>query len=351
MKSRKVRYAIITTFLVLVFGAYIGMDLYTYSTTSAINDPVVEQGGAEQDPSIGVGGDDEFNDDSTSEKVNLPSDPIDLINYGLNIYNNGKGSTSTLKYTLEAYGTLDMQLLHLNCGFSQHMDGNLIKTSTESLEEEWFYFDSIFPADIKSLATEMLLKFKAAKIGYRAINADQANDKVTLVETKKADEKTKTYDLNDSTATKGEWNYQEGTGRFIALLADDFPLEISYDTVQIRKNDVRKDKDYAYITVSYVLDRLPSDYDYYHIVNIYDDLSRKTRVTFTGYDFEFKINKKTGKIKQITKTENFNTYYAPKSKDGPIVFNINVRSSYVQTFQTMDKTPVINKIYEKYTKA
>ncbi len=342
MKARKIRYTIITTFLVLLFGAYIGLDLYTNSNAQATNVPTNSQGEVDLNPNEDI----EFNTPPTSQTAKIPSDSIDLINYALDIYNNGKGSSSTLAMEVNISGTIDLASLHVNCGFTQHVNGNLCRNGKESLEEEWFYFDSARPADVKDILTDVIVRFNAAKIGYRAINTDQANDKVILVETKKADPFARTYDLNDATAAKGEWNYQDGINRFKVLFADDFALPINNNTVEIRKNDLRKDPDYVYIKVEYDLDDLPEDLDYYYQAN-----ATLQKVEYSSYAYEFKIHKKTGKLKQIIRTEKFKAYrYFDIPDLGKLTMDINGEVSYVQSFQTMDKAAVIKKPYLEYKK-
>ena len=85
MKFKKVRYYLLMCTLVLLFGSYIGVSFFVTPTSANINPPI-------SDPTEDLIPDEEPDQPTDipgvdDEEEGLPTDPIDLINYSLNILN------------------------------------------------------------------------------------------------------------------------------------------------------------------------------------------------------------------------------------------------------------------------
>ncbi len=327
MKARKIRYLILTLMLVILCGAYVGMSFLSPSTMNA-SGQFPDDGSNVDEPA----GDDEFfdydNDDlyaSGDATTEIPSDAIGLVNYAINIYNNGKGSQASLKYTIKNSATY----LGINASITQYAIGSTTRNETENLEEVYFYYDN---RETGAMITKLLVDNHLLKEGYRAVNVDTANDTFVVTETKVADFNNKTYDL--SVATQKEYTVKDGVDRHVAIYSMEFPLEISKNTVDIIKFDERSEKNFTTVKLSYKLAKLPENFNLYYNRN-----SALEAVTYTSYTFTFRISKKTGKLDKIVREEEFVSYALSGS------VQINSKATFEQKFTTMNSPVEVKKVY------
>ena len=350
MKKHRIKYIIVSVLLIGIIGAYIGFNFFN------IDSPITE-GDASGDsttaqipdiPNLDV------EDDESKVVDDLPTNPIDLINYSLKLYNNGKGSSST--YTYDVNCSADVKFgpinLPIKCKLSQHMDGNLYRNGDECLEEDYFYYDGINPSSILGFSLDKVLEdYGAIKKGYRAIYLNEQAGSVVGVETKDSDHKTQTHDLTKN-ATREQYPLDVGRDRYVWILADKFPLDINSNTVIFKGNDQTENKKYYKITVDYIINKndkpvLPDKFRDY-----YSSITKLERVNFSKYSFTFYIKRTTGELLKLVKEEKFtctmqvdvslygNTYKMPLLLSGS--------STYAQTFTKMNEEVVLPRPQLEY---
>ncbi len=338
MKPKSVRYNIICFSLVALCAAHIGVGFFVPTILQGANSSQDSQITDSVTPNV----DSDITDSpSTSESQQLPTDPIELINYALDIYNNGKGSLSRFNFIVQNSGVLPKEYGGFGAHVTQYATGRIARTPTQNLEESYFYYGGIGDSTIEGL----LVSNDLVKFGYRAINVDLARDSIDCVETPEININTNeancsnwSYNLGSKT-TRSAYNVANGKNRFKVIYSMEFPLVISYDTVEITDINIRKDPQYKYITVSYKLDKLPEMLNDYYMAN-----SALRTVSYSSYTMEFKISKKTGRLSQYVRREAFKSY-GLKGK-----LEISSNATFTQTFETMDKPTIVNKVYEKLNK-
>ncbi len=327
MKFKKVRYYMLMFVMVLLFGAYIGVSFFATPTSADTTLP-------SDDPTEGLVPDEEEPGDSgdSNEVTELPTDAIDLVNYALDIYNNGVGSASTIEYIVQNTGVWQ----GAEVGVVQYAVGNTYRSGSQSLEEVYFYYEDADP-----LIEGLLLSNNLVMQEYRAINTDKDADTLICVGTKDYDYSAKIYNLNADSGYKDTYTMADGLNQFIVVQSLEFPLEISKSTVEVKTYDTRSSKNYITVKLSYKPDKLPEEFDWYYKKN-----GSLPVVSYTQYNYTFVISKKTGELKRMIREEVFTSYTASV----PGGLTINSKATFSQTFTSMNKAVEVPKPYLSYTK-
>lgn len=322
MKPRKWMFYVIAILLLSLCGTYLGF----YFTTESGNV------GAEQDKDMDIADlvpDDEFDDidqdDEDDAEESIPTDSLELINYGLNIYQNGAGSLANYNYTLYATATT----MGMEAESRQYINGRMSYSGGKSLDESFWYYEH-------TSLNEMLASWGRAKEECQVIYTEKEKDYVAVGETQNMDLNNLTYNFADDYCGE-EYNYEKAIDKYKVLWADGFPLPINKNTVKIIRHDSRSNKYYTKITVSYDLNKLPEVFfDYYRKNN------GLMKATYTDYEFTFIISKQTGKIKKIIRHEDFYVRIVAKGWD----VTMYCKTDCTQDFVKMDKAINIAKPFK-----
>ena len=333
MKFKKIKYHILLCLMVLIFGGYVGVNLFMTSSSAEIlpgpdidNEEILPPE-EEDKPS-----DDDYIPDT--EDKELPSDALGLINYALDIYNNGKGFASTINGYLHAEGSVG----NVSTWLKENVSGVANRNKNQSLEEMYITFQS------EDMLMGILNNYKYNIQNYRAVNTDKSNDKAIFVSTREFDAKNKTYDFNHHTAKKQELSYNKGMNKAIMLNSQDFYFEISKDTVEVLLFDSRSSQFYHKIRVRYDVSKIPEQYKTY-----YGTMMPLPTCEFTKLEFEFLINKETGKLRKISRSEELNGEFLIEGSvfDG-MVIKMKAKTSFTQTFSSMDKEAKVEERYKEF---
>lgn len=335
MKKRKknnrkgLKISIVLWSLVILSGVYVGMSFFPNTVAAEVPDGSMNEieAPADEDEIVNSGKDD---GQGTDDEDYIPTEPIALINYALNIYNNGKGSQSTVSYYVSNKGVFSGISVQLN----QYGTGSTLRCGNQSLEECYFYYNE---NEVPSVLKAVNNQYKLISNYYRAINVDHDADKVYYVETTSYNHANQTYDLRSGERKMQTYSIEQSKDRFITIYSEKFPLEISADTVKVTSYNTKKDKYYNYITISYKVDKLPESFRQYYRRN-----SKLSLVTYQEYDYTFVISKKTGKLRRMIREEVFTS----PGLGGAITVTSKVR--YQQDFQKMDVPVEIRKPYLEY---
>ncbi len=344
MKSRTVKYQILVWTLVFLCIAHLVLAFVLPPVNStAGSDLELEQNTQPpNDVDAGVtGGID------SEEEEKIPTNAIKLINYALDILNNGKGSKSTYQLGVYCVGTVaGYSAMPIRCKLNQHSVGNLYNCGDQSLQEDWFYYDGIEPLDLRGIMEDALIKYHGIRRGYRAINVDKSVDQVNVVETEVGNYINRTYDLADGTAGKSVYTYADAFDRYVNLSAEDFNLPINEKTVKVVKRmDNAFNNQYVDITVEYNLNKLPDNYsDYYHANGSLD------KVKYSSYTYTFTISKKTGRLSKIYCEQKFDSLKIASNGIFTLGININAKAVFTRSFQSMDTEVEIPQKYLEYKK-
>ena len=328
--KRGIKYQILLWFLVILAGVYIGMNFFTDSVSadvpddSATIDPIDPE--APDDP----GDDPTDDDDNNGDETVIPTDPIDLINYAINIYNNGKGSQSKFTYSVANRGVFQGASISL----TQYATGNILRSGSNGLEETYFYYNN---NEVSPIVKALVDQYGLLKNQYRAINVDVSANQVNYVYTNNYNRAAQTYDLKNGTRGMETFEVQEARNKFIAIYCMEFPIAINYNTVKVTNYNTKKDKTYNYVTVSYKINKLPDNFIYYYCSN-----SELSIATYQDYKLTFVINKHTGKLRRIIRDEEFTS---PGLKGAITIYS---KTRFQQDFISMDKEVNIRKPFLDY---
>ncbi len=328
MKTRSVKYYLMFAMLVILIGAYIGMTFLSTSSSYASDSETNNGSNIDDLPPLDP---DEEDEDNNSSDVEIPYDPIELVNYALDIYNNGKGSKSSFVYEIKNTATI----LGHNAGISQFAVGNVLRNQNENLEECYFYYGN--PFGISGSIADMLYEGNFLKEGYRSIYTNEAEDSTIFAETPNANYKDRTYDA--SVGNKQTFTKNEAKEKFVVVHSMEFPLKINERTCDVKDFNNRTSKTYNVVTLSYNLGKLPEEMDRYYRAN-----SALGQVTYQNYEYEFTINKKTGKLAKMVRREKFISYIYLST--GTVTLHSN--ATFTQVFSAMDKVVDVDKPHENF---
>lgn len=314
--------------LVILSGAYIGMACFTQTVAAEVPD----------DPFAGIMDEiedlpssDENNADNSDEddEISIPTGGIDLVNYALDIYNNGKGSQSTISCTI----TANASMMGRTGAIVQRYYGNTLRCGNKNLEELYFYYKN--EEGYNDLIQSTFGNYDVLRNYYRAVYVDHDANTIVCAETENSNYKDMTH-----TFSKGDRleisSIQDAMETLVIVNSEAFPLEFEYDSktetgnVQNVRTDKRSYDDCTLVSFSYNVASLPESFNHYYEYN-----SALGVVSYTKYDFKFLISKKTGKLLKFVRDEEFSSMGGPAGM--PI--SITTQVHYEQTFKKMD-TPV-----------
>lgn len=328
-KNRKgLKISILLWSLVILSGVYVGMSFFPQTIAAEAPDDSM----TEIDAEIEINEDEEpyEEDEDEIEEVNIPTEPIALINYALDIYNNGKGSQSTVAYSISNKGVFSGISVSLN----QYGTCNVLRCGNQSLEESYFYYnENEVPSVLKGLNDQ----YKLVSNYYRAINVDHDAGKVYYVQTSSYNRANQTYDLTQGDRKMETHTIESAKKRFVTIYSEEFPLEINSDTATVTSYNTKKSKIYSYVSISYKVGMLPEEFKFYYNRN-----SMLSSVTYQQYDYTFVINKKTGKLRRMIREEEF----ISPGLGGAITITSKVH--FQQDFKKMDTKIDVRKPYLEY---
>lgn len=330
MKFKKVRYYLLMCTLVLLFGSYIGVSFFVTPTSANTNPPISDPTedlipDEEPDQPTDIPGVDE-------EEEGLPTDPIDLINYSLNILNNGKGCAASFEFIVSNTGIY----AGAKVGVTQYMIGNTYRCGGQSMEEAYFYYTNADP-----LVEPLLVSNNLVMEEYRAVNVDKDADSIIVVGTEDYNFDARTYNLNADSGYKKTYSVQQGLEKLVYVQSLEFPFEISKKTATVKSYDTRSNKNFITVKISYNVDMLPEEFDWYYKKN-----GTLPVCTYTEYNYTFVIAKNTGNLKRMIREESFTSY----TDSVPGGITINSKATFNQTFTSMNKEVEVKKPYLSYTK-
>ncbi len=317
MKARRIKYILVLSFLIVLFGIYIGMIFFNEPKNTTDGDTInISDKFDNEKEDLSYLDNDDYGLESVPEK---PSDALGIINYALNIYNNGKGSASTFKQTLDikaAFGELS------GTG-NQWAEGTILRCGSKSLEETKYTYGNFDPSWLEGIA----LQYNVLKTGYQAINVDTEQDKAYILQ------------VDDGSVILNSTDVNSALEDVKIIYSMEFPLAINSNNVNIKKFDSRSNKSYNIITISYKLEKLPQN-----VLDYYSANTKFRNVKFTSYEFTFMISKKTGKLARMIRTETFN------SRGNGAASNLKMvtKSVYQQDFSAMDEVVDVREPYKNY---
>lgn len=95
MKSRKILFSLIALMLITLCGMYLGF-FFTAKDYNVGAEQEKDQDITDLEPDEDEEPDNDDNDDGGDSDIQIPTDSLELINYGLNIYQNGGWKSSKL---------------------------------------------------------------------------------------------------------------------------------------------------------------------------------------------------------------------------------------------------------------
>lgn len=291
MSFKKIRYNLIVIGLVALVCCYIGMGLFfTQSSSNANNggsaqEEPIEDPTNPEDPDLPIDNGDE---DDGDEDVDLPSDAIELINYGLDILNNGTGYESTFSSTI------------VNTPLSDALKGiqptqnltSVISRGVNSKGEKVGIQKDYYYSNYSGTGDGMLARY------FRGFYDNQATGQVNIIETKDYSYTAKTY--NVAAAYRNETkDINNVIDEFKVLYTQDYPIKLTKKNCMIIKDDSKKSKTYRTITVS--INNFASLSE--NFLKFYTSTNQMKDISYKKIEMSFVINKNTGYISKIRRNE------------------------------------------------
>ena len=315
MKSRKILFSLIALMLITLCGMYLGF-FFTAKDYNVGAEQEKDQDFTDLEPDEDEEPDHDDNDDGGDSDIQIPTDSLELIKYGLNIYQNGAGSQANYSYSLfgkaAAYGQ--------KADSTQYIKGRMTYSGGKSLDEAFWSYEH-------NATNAFIASYGRLKEECRVMYTEKEKDYVAVGSTKNMNLTNLTYQF-DKTNWRAEYNYKDATEAYKVFWADGFPYQINKNTVKVTRHDSRSSKYYTKITVSCDVNKLPDTFRDYYFRN-----NGMIRVNYTNYEFTFIISKKTGKIKKIIRSEDFWCRVIDAGYD----VTIYCKTNCTQDFVVMDK--------------
>lgn len=319
MTFKKWKYNLLMIILIAIIGCYMGMTVFMSNDTAL----GVQQGGTEQllpeededAPELVVGDDDE--EDEEEDEFIMPAGALDAVLSGINLLNNGEGYESTFSQTM-TNTAMGMTVLQNTVGTIKKG----VNSKGESVSVENFFLYS----NETGVAASQVANY------YRGIYVNYDTGAAQIAITPNYNYSTQTYDL--SGATRNDQTSIDGVlSEFGIIQGQGFPLTLSRNSVTVTSDD-NKSKVYRDVTLAYQVSALSQGYKQYWISN-----GQLNNLSYTGstISITFRIQKKTGAITQIVRSESF------KASMNYIGMNIEV-STNVRTVQKFTKVDSLVQI-------
>lgn len=317
MSFKKLRYNFLVIGLVALICCYIGMTFLF--TDSSMN---INQGNIEDNVDEGYVDDDKLEDDGNNEEppanVEIPTDAISLIQYGLNIIANGNGYESTFSTTIvnEAVGISAVQ----------YVDGKVNK-GINSLGESVSIEENYYHSNETGVAGSMVANY------FKGFYINEDTGLTQIATTNDYDTTAKTYSLENATLNKIV-DTSTALDEYKILQGQGFPINITKSNCIITRDNTQN-KNVRIITLK--INNFSSLSD--NFINFFTCTGQMTNINYTSIEISFTINKNNGYITKIQRTENF---YAT-AINVPVLgsVSVNVQATTIQSFKNMNKTIVL----------
>ena len=317
MSFKKLRYNLLVIGLIALICCYIGMTfIFVDSKSIDVNqgniqgadDPVVDDEQLDEDG----------NNDAPAEDAVIPTEAIELIQYGLDIIANGNGYTSTFNTTIvnEAVGVSAVQ----------YVDGKISKGvnskgESVSVEENYYYSTE------SGVAGSMVANF------FKGFYVNQTAGTTQVATTKDYNASAQTYNLANADINK-IMSTQDALNEYKILQGQGFPIDITKTNCIITKDDT-SNKNVRIITVK-IRDFSSLSQNF---LDFFSSTGQMQDINYSSIVISFTINKHNGYITKVQRTENFTSTAVNVPVLGSV--GVNVQATTIQSFKNMNKDIVL----------
>ena len=317
MNFKRIRYNLIVIGLIALVCCYIGTSFFLNQNQN-IN---VNQGNTlEQDPIFKPDDNEEenFEDDESIVDADIPTDAFKLVEYALDILNNGTGYTSTFESVISntAAGVSATQNLVGSVSKGINSKGEKV-----AVEQNYYYSNET------GMASGMVANY------FLGFYTNLDSNLTQVVTTNDYNYSAKTYDV--ASATRNEiLDTETVREERKILLTDGLPFKISKSSANLVEDT--SDKNYRYLTFKISkLDSLSKNF-----IDFYTTTGQISNVKYSEIKIIFKINKNTGYLNMLKREELFSA----TATGIPVLGNVSVNSSVVtyQTFKGMNTEVILS---------
>ena len=323
MKFKRFRYNLITIGLVAIIACCVALPLVTGGSSdinqgTSIEDSVVDDTVMDEIPEDIVPGEDvddeEGEEEEDEEEVEIPSSPIELIEYSFNMLYQGKGFEADYNQTVVN--------LAMGIAVTQSCTGKIFRNGKDSLQENYFW------STYTGIGSDQVKNY------YQYFNVDRTNNTFSSGTTGDYSKDKKTYNLANGSISQS--SIKEGYDKYVILLGDENPLPVPQTKNKSRKDSVSdpvevEEKNVLYydIEVTYNLKNVPDA-----MKNYYGSTGQLTNIRYNSLTVIFRINAQNGKMKKITRIEKM-------LGDNALAKNVDSTSTTIMTFKNVDKEQTI----------
>lgn len=323
MNFKKVRYNLIVIGLVALVCCYMGMSIFFAPSTSNINNT----GSAQEEPvddTLFPDDDydnEDYDDEDYDDESDIPTDGMELINYGLNILNNGSGYECILTSSIINAPNVPMDISPV-----QNLTG-VIARGVNSKGEKVGYEKNFYYSNYSGTGGGSLARY------FRGFYDKQTTGQVDVLETADYNPTALTYNKNAARLSETV-SSDAALEKYKILYTKDFPLTFNAKTCTITDDNPKADKNKRTITVVYKVAALPQVYGEYYMTT-----GEMRDVKYQSVKITFVINKKNGYIMSIERNEMFTATAVGIEVLGTIGITSSIQTK--QTFSNMNKDVVI----------
>lgn len=322
MNFKKLRYNLIVIGLVALVCCYMGMSIFFAPASSNVGN----SGSAQEEPIEDIeipeepdDGDDDGDDED--EETNIPTDAIELINYAIDIMNDGLGYecnyNSAITNTPTSMSNMN-PVQNLSSVITRGVNSKGEKVGTQ----KDFYYSSY-----SGVGDSMLARY------FRGFYDNQTTGQVNVIETTDYNVSNKTY--NAANAYRNDvMSIDDVINEFKIIYTQKYPIKFTKKNCTIIKDDSKKSKTYRTITVSVKLDSLSQEY-----LDFFTSTKQMKGIDYKKVEVTFVIKKSNGYISKIKRNE----LLMATAINIPVLGSMQVQSdiSIEQTFTKMNETIIL----------
>lgn len=300
---------------------YMGMSIFFAPSNDNVNSPGSAQDENVNDPMLPEDPTDDGNYDDLDGEKGIPTDAIELINYGLDVLNNGLGFECiyTSSITNTPKGLTDVNPVQkLSSVMSRGVNS---KGEKVGIQRDFYY------ANYSGIGDSMLARY------FRGFYDNQTTGQVNVIETNDYNLADKTYNVkaayrNDLTS------YDTIIDEFKIIYTRNYPFKFTQKNCTIIKDDSKKSKIYRTITVSVKMNALSQEF-----LDFYTSTKQMKNINYQKVEITFVVNKNNGYIAKINRSELLNS----TAINVPVLGSISMQSSISieQTFTSMNKEIIL----------
>ena len=284
MKSKGLKFTIMTIFVLVLIAAYFGVGMLVappvQANNTVVDDPL--DGLPAGDIEDGTDLDDEYSD----EEIILPADPLALVNYALSDLRTSAGYTGEIKINFNATGSWGS---FAELRLQQLIKGNIEHSGRESLEEFFFYYN-------EQGVSSFLLNLGYIYDEYRAIYTNSQTDESFVVGTKNYNLKDETYDLSGDTRFEAR-DYQGVFDQYKIIYS--LPLNMTFTKSNSYCSGYPSETSrYKSIQIKVYNTAIPYECRSYYN-GLCGDIPVIDQNFFKGLTYTFVIDKKTGELERM----------------------------------------------------